>query len=810
MPASADRSPPPPSPADLEPLRPVGLLPSGTLSLPRPLTSFIGREREIELVADRLLRDDVRLVTLTGPGGVGKTRLAIRVGEAVRGVFSDGIWFVALAPVRDPALVTSTIADVLGVHETATRTLAQGLVEVLRDRRALLILDNFEHLLESGPLLTDLLASCPDVTVLVTSRAALHLSGEHDIAVPPLSLLRRLGEEAVGQEGAGLSHDVSEAVALFWERARATRADCALTAANQRTVAEICRRLDGLPLAIELAAARVNVLSPASLLTKLEQRLPLLTGGARDQPARLRSMRDAIAWSYDLLDVEERALYRRLAVFVGGFTLETAEWVEGRRTEDRGAQHASCGVLEGLTSLADKSLLRHDVGAGDASRYSMLETVREFGLEQLQAHGEVDTARDAHLAWFVTLVERLCPPIHGPERATWLDQLEPEHDNLRAALAWSLKRGHGEAALRLSGALRDFWYLRGHLIEGRRWLEAAVAIGTDASVQHRARALFGLGWFTIDLGDLERGTAALKASLALYRELGDRLGIGLALDLLGCAAEDHGDYALAERLMTEARSHFVAVDNRHGISQSTFHLGVIAQGQGDLDLALARYAESERLARAEGDAFNITNNLFYRSLIHCRRGQLASAAEAVAEALALERAARSDEGVSTCLAILAVQAAAVGLPEASIRLLRTAARMKDRLGLSFDFPERVDYDRARHEARSQIREAAFQAAWDTGWARTLEEAEADVEAVLAAGRSQPEVTKCEARDETGLTPRDREILRLVAQGRSNREIAETLFISVPTVKRHLTNILGKLELPSRSALNTYAHTRGLV
>jgi predicted ATPase/DNA-binding CsgD family transcriptional regulator len=777
-----------------------------TVHVPRPLTSFIGREQELAVASDRLRRDDVRLLTLTGPGGVGKTRLAIRVAERMAPEYPHGIWFVPLAAVRDPALVASTIARTLEVPETGDRPIVERIAASLADRRGLLILDNFEHVLGAGPLLIELLAACPGLTMLVTSRTVLRLSGEHAVAVPPLSLPRLGGLTGTNGDAVQSMVDASEAVRLFLARASAADAAFALTSDNAADIAALCARLDGLPLAIELAAARVPTLPPQALLRRVDQRLRLLTGGVRDHPVRLRSMRDAIAWSYDLLSAEEQALFRRLAIFVGSFTLEAAEAV----CKDDSVPRPD--VLDGIGSLYDKSLLRQVTGLDGEPRYQMLETVREFGVEQLNACGEESMLRDAHLAWALACVEQVCPAIYVHRTAAELDRLEPEHDNLRAALTWALERRDAEAALRISGALRDFWYLRGYIREGHRWLGAGLAIGDEVPPAHRARALLALGEFANDLGDSDRGTAALRESLELSRALGDRLSTGVALDLLGCHAEDQGDYATAERLMTEARACFEAVGGRYWlISQSTFHLGVIAQGQGHLDLAMARYEEAQRLARAHEDHFNIANTLWYQGLVHCARGELARAAEALDEALAMERALGSLAGAAPFFANFAVLAVAAGQFEAAARLLGTAEGACDRRGMWFGLPERIDYDRARTVAQAQLGEAVFRAAWDVGWSRSIEEAAADIELVLATARSRS--TPCTPSSlgaAAGLTAREMEVLRLVAAGHSNREIADALFISVPTVKRHLTNILGELELPSRSALNTYAHSHGLV
>ncbi|MBW3634088.1 MAG: tetratricopeptide repeat protein, partial [Chloroflexi bacterium] len=666
-------------------------------------------------------------------------------------------------------------------------------------RALLLVLDNVEHLLAAAPQLSTVLAGCPRLQILATSRSVLNLSGEHDLPVPPLTL--PAAHDAVSPTDAA----ASAAVHLFLERARAVRPDFRLTETNAATVVAICQRLDGLPLAIELASARIAHLPLDALHRRLEHRLPLLTGGARDLPARLQTMRDAIAWSYDLLTPEEQTLFRRLAVFVGGCTLEAAEAI----VEATEAQNDA--VLDGIASLVSKSLVQTVEGPGGEPRYQMLETIREYGLEQLVHRGEDVAMRDTHRDWVLAFVKRTIPATLGPGAATWLGRLEPEHDNLRAALAWALARRDGEAAFRLSGTLLSFWYMRGHIGEGRRWLEASLAIGADVPAAHRARALLGLGWFANELGDPERGTAALQESLALYRALGDRFNTGNALDLLGIAAEDHGDYALAEQLMTEALACFEEIGNYHSISQAIYHLGVIAYGQGDLDLAIARYEESQRLARAAGDHFNLANTLWYQGLIHCKRGQLARAADALEEALAMEEALGNLEGAAPTFANFGVLAVAVDRPDVATRLLATAAGAVDRRGVSFCLPERLDYDRALTDVRNRLDEPIFRAAWDAGWTRTIRESASDIDEILAAARSQANLTAPPTpTDGTGLTPRELDVLRLVAQGHSNQQVADALFISVPTVKSHLTNVLGKLRLPSRSAATAYAHTHGLL
>jgi predicted ATPase/DNA-binding CsgD family transcriptional regulator len=776
-----------------------------TISLPRPLTTFIGRERETAQVVDRLRREDVRLLTLTGPGGVGKTRLAIRVAEAIAAEYPDGVWFVPLAAVRDPELVASTIARTLEVPESGDYPIAERIAAFLADRHGLLVVDNFEHVLEAGPVLTDLLSACSGLTVLVTSRTVLRLSGEHDVAVPPLSLPRQGDVSALTPDMAESIVEPSEAVRLFVARATAADTEFALTADNAADVAALCARLDGLPLAIELAAARVPTLPPQAMLRRLDRRLRLLTGGARDQPLRLRSMRDAIAWSHDLLSAEEQILFRRVAVFAGSFTLEAAEAVCAFGQAPVG------DVLDGIASLTDKSLLWQEVGVDRERRFVLLETVREFGLEQLAASGEADEVADRHAAHFLALAERAAPEPPGPSGVPWLPVLDAEHPNLRAALTWLADHGAAAAFARLAAALWQFWYQHGHLGEGRWWLEQALVRAETVPPDLRVALLYKTGTLAHYQGDEARAVPLLEEGLTVARELGGTWATPYLLMTLGIVAVDQGRYAEAVPLLEEARTIFERLEYRSGAALSLGHLAAAAYGQGELARATLIGKEALELARALEDTWAAGLAQWFLALTGCTRGEHAAAAKYLTEMLAVDLEGGNRESIAHAFACFAVLATNCGQMEYAARLLGAAGVLREAVGAALALPERATYEEAETKARRALGAGAFSVGWLAGRALAPEEAVALTRGVTEAAMRFGASARAPAlAGRHGLTSREMEIVRLVAAGRSNREIADQLFISLPTVKRHLTNVLGKLGLPSRSALNTYAHTHGLV
>src|SRR5215207_1656504 len=551
-------------PADFPPIRTLATRPN---NLPLQPTPFLGREDQVVRVVDLLGREDVRLLTITGPGGVGKTRLALQAAADVLEAFPDGVWFVDLSVLDDPALVASAIAGVLGVREEGSG-LPERLASVLGGKRLLLVLDNFERVVDATQMVSDLLAQVPGMKVLVTSRTPLRAYGEHEYPLAPLPL----PDPAHLPSVEGMSQ--YEAVRLFIARAQAVKPDITVTIANAPAVAEICFRLDGLPLAIELAAALVKMLPPQSLLKRLEQRLPLLTGGARTLPARQQTMRNAIAWGHDLLAPDDQVLFRRLAVFPGGCTIEAAEVIAG--------PDGTLDVFAGLTSLVDKSLLRQDEGAEGEPRFRMLETVREYGLERLAASGEESTTRDRHAGFFLDLAERAGPEIVETADPVLLDLLDREHDNLRAALARSRETGDHDMLLRIAGALALFWFYRGHLNEGRFWLDQALQTPPDdASPRPRAWALTCSGMLASVAGETDRATALLTESFSWWEQTGEAYGHAAAGSLLGGVYVSQGRYDEAKTLFTPNAAYFRDTGHDSMRAHALFHLGVIAWAQGD-------------------------------------------------------------------------------------------------------------------------------------------------------------------------------------------------------------------------------------
>jgi predicted ATPase/class 3 adenylate cyclase len=594
-------------------------------NLPIQSTALIGREQQVTEAMALVRREGIRLVTLTGAGGTGKTRLSLQVAAELVADFEDGVFFVDLATIVDAHLFIPTVAQTLSVRERPGESLSETVKDYLRDKRVLLVLDNFEQLLDAGPAVSALLAAAPNVKALVTSRAPLHLSGEHEYSVPPLAVPDLRESEPPSALAA------YEAVQLFLARAQAVRPEFELTSENTPAVAEICVRLDGLPLAIELGAARVRILSPQALLGRLSERLALLTEGTRDAPARQRTLRDTIEWSYGLLGASEQRLFARLSVFLGGTTIEAAEVVCEPVDELEGA------VFDGIASLVEKSLLRRQDESGGESRILMLETIREYALEKLERSGEGAHIRQRHANYFVALAEEGEPEILGADQMAWLERLEEERDNFRAALGWSLEQGDTELALRLIGSLRRAWVARGYLSETRTWLEAAFEPGAAVPVQVEAKARYGLGRVTLVQGDYDQAIPALEQSARLFREFGEAEGLVFSLADLSFVATAQGRHADAQRFADEALAEANAAHNERTMAAALHSLACTKLDADEYGEARALFEQSLALRRKLGDKRNVANSLCYLGSVALLEGDYDGATALLDESLALGR-----------------------------------------------------------------------------------------------------------------------------------------------------------------------------
>jgi predicted ATPase/DNA-binding CsgD family transcriptional regulator len=800
-------------------------------NFPVQFTTLIGRRLDLAAALEIMRRPEVRLLTFTGPGGVGKTRLALRVTEDLVGEFEDGVYLVSLAPVRDPELVVPAIGRTLGITEVGEKPLHERLSTYLKDKRMLLLLDNFEHVAPAATVVSKLLTTCPSLTVLATSRERLHLSGEHEYPVPPLTV--------PGRERLPAAEDLTryEAVALFVERARAVKPDFRLTEENAEVVVEICARLDGLPLAIELAAARVKLLPPQALLTRLQQGSGLLKGGGLDLPARQRTLRNTLQWSHDLLDEHEQRMLRRLSVFAGGCTLHAAEAVSGA-TGDLPAE-----VLELVASLVDKNLLRQVEGTGGEPRLFMLETIREYALERLAENGEEETVREAHANYYLALAEEAEPKLMTAEQMAWLDLLEREHNNLRAALRWSLNLAEAETALRLGGALWRFWHVRGYLSEGRRWLEEALALdGGEPSLRARvlsgggelahsqgdlaraeelreealavsrrladevqvAAALNGLAFVLRRRGEFARARAMHQEALELYRKLDDRWGIGRSIDLLGRAAAFQGDYAAALPQLEEGLRIWREVGDRYGIAESTAVIGMVALGRRDYGTARSLLHKARGTMEELGDPRGIAKMAIGLADVDLNDGNHGAAQALYEEALSLLKDVDDKWWMAWCLEGMAEVAVAQRRPERAARLFGAAEALRDAIGVPRP-PGFRDYcERDLAAARDSLDEAAFENAWEEGRIMTRERA------IEYALEQQDAVAPPHSGDAGGLSPREAEVLRLVADGLTDGQVAERLHISRRTVGQHLHSVYKKLGVPSRAAAARRAVERDLL
>lgn len=843
--------------------------PAARNNLALPRTPLVGRDHDVAAIQPLLLQEQVGLLTLTGPGGIGKTRLALQVAANVLDHFVDGVYFVSLAPISDPDLVSVTIAQTLGVHEAAGRSMQESLQEYLRDKQLLLVLDNFEQILAAAPVVSALLAECRRLKVLVTSRAALHLYGEQEFPVPPLALpildfgFRILDSDASAADQSEIENlkskidaaSLSEfaAIDLFCQRARAVKPDFTLTPDNAADVARICIGLDGLPLAIELAAARIKLFSPSALLARLDQRLTLLTGGAHDLPTRQRTLRDEIAWSYDLLTPEEQKLFRRLAVFVGGFTLEAAQ-VVGNAQGD-----LAIDVLEGIATLVHQNLLRQVEQLNSEARFDMLETIRQYGLAQLATSGETEMIRRYHANFFLKMAETTEPDLLGPKRQQGLARLKAEHDNLRTAFAWcEVDRNGAETGLRLAGALIWYAYFGNHSDEELRWLKMSLRRAT-APTAARAKALWGAGLMAMNQGNYQFARGMLEESEAIWRALGDRLGLAitlrdlclvahfqgrssaeqryaeesvtlcrttgskwdlaLALDNLAyTVAEQLGDQASAIALFDEERTLFQALGDQWGLASAFVGLGCIAHGQGDYATARAHFEQALAIRRAAADKRNIVGTLNALGQVLQRQENVTEASSLYCAALELAYEIDDRVGMALVFFLLGTCAYTQNQFDRAVCLF-AVADTQQRLTGSTGY-HLLDNHYAPEEVfetiRTRVGEETFTRHWVGGQTLMIERAISyalavpDAADVTTLRKEVNPVKLSPFTSANGLTKREIEILGLLVQGLTYAQIADKLVVSRRTVNAHATSIYSKLGVTSRAMATRVAVEQRLV
>jgi non-specific serine/threonine protein kinase len=743
---------------------------AGFVGLPRPATPLIGRDRELGEVRDLLLAAEISLVTLTGTGGVGKTRLAIAVAGWLAAEFAGRVVCVDLSPVREPGNVLSAIARRLDVVDTGDGHLLSRIATALGGRETLLVVDNVEQVVEAAPRLADLLRASPHLKALVTSRVRLRLHAEWVYPLGPL---------AVGDEQGSVDGELAPAVRLFLSRARALRPNLSIEPA---TAAAVCRRLDGLPLAIELAAARVSLLSPRALEARLDHQLATLGEGPRDAPARQRTMEATIAWSYDLLAAPERALLRCLAVFADRFDLDAATAV---------AVASGLGDIEpGIETLVEHGLVQSWEGRDGEPIFRMLQSIREFALRRLVTDGDVRATRDAHATFFADLAER--------RTRGWLLRLESAHGELGAVLAWLDESGAHQRMLAMAVALWPFWYLGGHLREGIAWLETALRHAEAAPAGLRADALARRASLAKAAGRPREAIDLCAAGLVLAESVGNAAAAAMLLDVQGEALAELGaPLAVTKPLLEEAVRRARPADDwllPHVLAD----LGTIVSHAGEHDEGVALLEEALALHRSRGDAFGEAMRLTELALHAHRSGDLGGAVGRYREALRLFRAVA--DAMVVHVAVIGLAAIAVGREraESAARLLGTVAGIRDRTGVVVlrrfgDVEAKVTVT-----ARRSLGQAAFEAAIATGRRLTLDEAVSVALALADDLATEIARATCAPSDLDVLSPRERDVLRLLAAGKRNAEIADALFVSARTVSTHLTNIYAKLGVGSRS------------
>ena len=766
------------------------------------LTSFVGRLHELDTIITLLGTN--RLVTLTGTGGIGKTRLAWELVHTHGSAFSDGVVWVALASVTDPAMVLPTIAKSLGITDSSPLPLWERVCTYLAQRRMLIVLDNMEQLRDAFSLVADLLTMTTHLTLLVTSREALHIASEQIYPVPPLALPEHTTLSSLD------TLTQVEAIQLFVKRAQGVRPDFVLTPTSAPLVADVCRRVDGLPLAIELVAAWVHSLPPQALLVRLDTYRLNFKNRAYGMPDRHQTLHAAIDWSYNLLDADEQQLLARLAVFAGSWTLEAAEIVCATNAMEE------TKLLDYLTSLLDKSLVVQPRLEG-APRFRMLWTIREYAVERLVERGEIDLLQQRHAHFFHSFVEQAEPELRGPQQDSWFARLADDYDNIRAALQYLIDHSDEESALCVVGGLGHFWWIQGHLGEGRQWLNRALAIPettADEMIQtQRAKVLTIAGALAMRQNDTTEALRLFEASLVINQQLENDAGMARLFASLGLLAMLQEDYVGAQTRFESSLAIWRNLNDTWGIASNLGNLGYIALIQDDAMMAQVWLEESLALMRQLGDTWGIANALTNLGDIARQQEDYATAREYLQESLHLKSALDSQQGIAWSLEIIAQLAMGLDHTQHSVQLLGSATSLRAAIG-SLRIP--AEEIRANHiiaTAHHYLGEEAFAETWKAGQELTLEEALTLAQAALSAPRldpSPPVAQSSLSSSHATLTPREREVLCLVAAGLTNKEIAQKLVLSHYTVQDYVRSILDKLDVPSRSAATRYAVEQGLV
>ena len=843
-----------------------------------------------------LQRPEVRFVTLTGPGGVGKTRVGWAVAGELLEHFAHGVCFVSLAPVSDPNLVIATIAQTLGLWEAGDRPLLEQVQAYLRDQHLLLLLDNFEQVVAAAPQLADLLASCPQLHMLVTSRAALRIQGEYEFMVSPLAV-PDLKQLPTNEELTQIA-----TVSLFLQRAQAIRSDFQLTAANARTIAAICARLEGLPLAIELAAARIKLLPPQALLKHLKDRLQVLTGGRQDLPARQQTLHNTLQWSYDLLTPQEQGLFRLLSIFVGGCSLQAVEAVAQTvgyaALADTTGSNQAMEALDGVVSLLDKSLLQQTEVEAEEPRLLMLETIREYGLACLREQGELERVRQAHASYYLRLVEEAAVYQFSTEAGTWFEILEREQENLRAALQWALEHQSEETendietAVRLGWALWRFWSVRGRLHEGRTFLERVLVASEKSEASVRAKALSATALLASYQGDYVRAEQLCGEALTLFQQCADQKGIvhvlavqiGIALHhrqsahiralaeeslallrrdgdpwwtayfliVLARAASFQHEYARASQLFEESLAllrtlgypgdvawpllyiaHDLIIQGEHtrarplleeglalcrkadskgGLAYALSLLGQVALEQGDVASASDHFTESLRLNQEVGHRQSVSRSFFFLASVMALQGDYVQARPLYEEGLAIAIILEHPGLTASCLEGLAVVVTEQGQHTWAARLWGAAEAVRPGRGVSLPRVMHASNERARTTARTHLGEHVFTAAWEEGRAMSAQQALAAQGPISLTRRVITESVSAHGkmRFPNQLTRRETEVLRLVAEGLTDAQIAQKLVLSSGTVSWYVRSICSKLSVSSRTAATRAAIEQNLL